>query len=65
MHSASPSQAVSVADRLVLLPAVDVAGGQAVQLVQGRAGSENVSVTPEPRPSAGRTREPNGFTWSI
>jgi phosphoribosyl isomerase A len=26
--------------RLVLLPAVDVAGGQAVQLVQGRAGSE-------------------------
>ena len=27
-------------DSLVLLPAVDVAGGQAVQLVQGRAGSE-------------------------
>ena len=27
-------------DRLVLLPAVDVAGGQAVRLVQGAAGSE-------------------------
>jgi phosphoribosylanthranilate isomerase len=27
-------------DRLVLLPAVDVAGGQAVRLVQGEAGSE-------------------------
>lgn len=27
-------------DRLVLLPAVDIAGGQAVQLVQGVAGSE-------------------------
>ena len=26
--------------RLLLLPAVDVAGGQAVQLVQGGAGSE-------------------------
>jgi 1-(5-phosphoribosyl)-5-[(5-phosphoribosylamino)methylideneamino] imidazole-4-carboxamide isomerase/N-(5'phosphoribosyl)anthranilate isomerase len=29
-----------VSDRLQLLPAVDVAGGQAVQLVQGVAGSE-------------------------
>jgi phosphoribosylanthranilate isomerase len=29
-----------VSDHLVLLPAVDVAGGQAVQLVQGVAGSE-------------------------
>jgi phosphoribosylanthranilate isomerase len=29
-----------VADRLELLPAVDVAGGQAVRLVQGEAGSE-------------------------
>ena len=27
-------------DRLILLPAVDVAGGQAVRLVQGEAGSE-------------------------
>ncbi|MCW2810625.1 MAG: hisA trpF [Friedmanniella sp.] len=34
MHSTETS------DRLVLLPAVDVAGGQAVQLVQGRAGTE-------------------------
>jgi 1-(5-phosphoribosyl)-5-[(5-phosphoribosylamino)methylideneamino] imidazole-4-carboxamide isomerase/N-(5'phosphoribosyl)anthranilate isomerase len=40
VHSASPSQATARADRLVLLPAVDIAGGQAVQLVQGRAGSE-------------------------
>jgi 1-(5-phosphoribosyl)-5-[(5-phosphoribosylamino)methylideneamino] imidazole-4-carboxamide isomerase/N-(5'phosphoribosyl)anthranilate isomerase len=31
---------------LVLLPAVDVAGGQAVQLVQGRAGSEKVFGDP-------------------
>jgi phosphoribosylanthranilate isomerase len=40
VQSASPFPAVPVADRLVLLPAVDIAGGQAVQLVQGRAGSE-------------------------
>ena len=33
-------------DRLVLLPAVDVAGGQAVQLVQGVAGSEKVFGDP-------------------
>jgi phosphoribosyl isomerase A len=32
--------------RLVLLPAVDVAGGQAVQLVQGIAGSEKVFGDP-------------------
>ncbi len=32
--------------RLELLPAVDVAGGQAVQLVQGRAGSEKVFGDP-------------------
>src|SRR4051795_11644341 len=29
-----------MSQRLVLLPAVDIAGGQAVQLVQGVAGSE-------------------------
>ena len=29
-----------MADHLELLPAVDIAGGQAVQLVQGVAGSE-------------------------
>ena len=33
-------------DHLVLLPAVDVAGGQAVQLVQGIAGSEKVFGDP-------------------
>jgi 1-(5-phosphoribosyl)-5-[(5-phosphoribosylamino)methylideneamino] imidazole-4-carboxamide isomerase/N-(5'phosphoribosyl)anthranilate isomerase len=32
--------AVGAADRLILLPAVDVAAGQAVRLVQGEAGSE-------------------------
>ncbi|MGI3780185.1 MAG: bifunctional 1-(5-phosphoribosyl)-5-((5-phosphoribosylamino)methylideneamino)imidazole-4-carboxamide isomerase/phosphoribosylanthranilate isomerase PriA [Janthinobacterium lividum] len=36
----------SPAGRLVLLPAVDVAGGQAVQLVQGVAGSEKVFGDP-------------------
>jgi 1-(5-phosphoribosyl)-5-[(5-phosphoribosylamino)methylideneamino] imidazole-4-carboxamide isomerase/N-(5'phosphoribosyl)anthranilate isomerase len=40
VNSAGPSAAAARADRLVLLPAVDIAGGQAVQLVQGRAGSE-------------------------
>ena len=34
------------ADRLVLLPAVDVAGGQAVRLVQGEAGSETAYGDP-------------------
>jgi phosphoribosylanthranilate isomerase len=33
-------------DRLVLLPAVDVADGQAVRLVQGRAGSETTYGDP-------------------
>jgi phosphoribosyl isomerase A len=33
-------------DRLVLLPAVDVAGGQAVRLVQGAAGSETTYGSP-------------------
>lgn len=32
--------------RLVLLPAVDVAGGQAVRLVQGEAGSETAYGSP-------------------
>lgn len=35
-----PPDGVSTDDPLVLLPAVDVAGGQAVRLVQGEAGSE-------------------------
>jgi phosphoribosyl isomerase A len=33
-------------DRLVLLPAVDVAGGRAVRLVQGEAGSETTYGSP-------------------
>ena len=33
-------------DHLVLLPAVDVAGGQAVRLVQGAAGSETAYGEP-------------------
>lgn len=45
---------------LVLLPAVDVAAGQAVQLVQGRAGSERVFG--EPREAARRWAEA-GATW--
>jgi 1-(5-phosphoribosyl)-5-[(5-phosphoribosylamino)methylideneamino] imidazole-4-carboxamide isomerase/N-(5'phosphoribosyl)anthranilate isomerase len=37
---------VSTAERLILLPAVDVAAGQAVRLVQGRAGSETEYGSP-------------------
>ncbi|MBO0810491.1 MAG: bifunctional 1-(5-phosphoribosyl)-5-((5-phosphoribosylamino)methylideneamino)imidazole-4-carboxamide isomerase/phosphoribosylanthranilate isomerase PriA [Microlunatus sp.] len=36
----------NLTSRLELLPAVDVAGGQAVQLVQGKAGSEKVFGDP-------------------
>jgi phosphoribosylanthranilate isomerase len=36
----TPSQARPQGSRLELLPAVDIAGGQALQLVQGVAGSE-------------------------
>ena len=36
----TPPDSVGSEDQLVLLPAVDVAGGQAVRLVQGEAGSE-------------------------
>ena len=60
MQSASPFQAVSVADRLVLLPAVDIAGGQAVQLVQGRAGSEQRFG--DPRTAAQRWQDA-GAEW--
>ncbi|ROS77236.1 1-(5-phosphoribosyl)-5-[(5-phosphoribosylamino)methylideneamino] imidazole-4-carboxamide isomerase [Cellulomonas sp. PhB143] len=35
-----PNERLTMTDRLVLLPAVDVADGQAVRLVQGEAGSE-------------------------
>ena len=41
-----PALEQPVPDHLVLLPAVDVAGGQAVQLVQGVAGSEKVFGDP-------------------
>ena len=47
-------------DRLQLLPAVDVAGGQAVQLVQGVAGSERVFG--DPRAAAQRWRDA-GAEW--
>jgi phosphoribosylanthranilate isomerase len=47
-------------DRLVLLPAVDVAGGQAVQLVQGRAGSEQLFG--DPRAAAERWQDA-GAEW--
>ena len=50
--------------RLVLLPAVDVADGQAVQLVQGRPDRRSTSVTPGRPPSAGRTPARSGSTWS-
>src|SRR5918993_1483314 len=46
--------------RLVLLPAVDVAGGQAVQLVQGRAGSERQFG--DPRAAAERWQD-GGAEW--
>jgi phosphoribosylformimino-5-aminoimidazole carboxamide ribonucleotide (ProFAR) isomerase len=36
----APGQRAPARDRLTLLPAVDVAGGQAVRLVQGAAGTE-------------------------
>lgn len=47
-------------DSLILLPAVDVQGGQAVQLVQGIAGSEKVFG--EPLVAALRWQEA-GATW--
>ena len=47
-------------DRLQLLPAVDVAGGQAVQLVQGVAGSEKVFG--DPRVAARRWQDA-GAEW--
>jgi 1-(5-phosphoribosyl)-5-[(5-phosphoribosylamino)methylideneamino] imidazole-4-carboxamide isomerase/N-(5'phosphoribosyl)anthranilate isomerase len=53
VHSAPPN-------RLVLLPAVDVAGGQAVQLVQGEAGSEKQFG--DPRAAAERWQDA-GAEW--
>lgn len=60
MHSASSSRAAPRADRLVLLPALDIAGGQAVQLVQGRAGSEKRFG--DPRAAAQRWQDA-GAEW--
>jgi 1-(5-phosphoribosyl)-5-[(5-phosphoribosylamino)methylideneamino] imidazole-4-carboxamide isomerase/N-(5'phosphoribosyl)anthranilate isomerase len=60
VHSASPSHPARDADRLVLLPAVDIAGGQAVQLVQGRAGSEKRFG--DPRAAAQRWQD-GGAEW--
>jgi phosphoribosylanthranilate isomerase len=60
VHSASPLPAAARADRLVLLPAVDLAGGQAVQLVQGRAGSEKQFG--DPRAAAERWQDA-GAEW--
>jgi len=60
VQSASSSQAASRADRLVLLPAVDIAGGQAVQLVQGRVGSEQRFG--DPRAAAQRWQN-SGAEW--
>jgi phosphoribosyl isomerase A len=60
VHSASPSRAASRADHLVLLPAVDIAGGQAVQLVQGREGSERRFG--DPRAAAERWQDA-GAEW--
>jgi phosphoribosyl isomerase A len=60
VNSAGPSAAAARADRLVLLPAVDIAGGQAVQLVQGRAGSEKRFG--DPRAAAQRWQDA-GAEW--
>jgi phosphoribosyl isomerase A len=60
VHSASRLPASGRADRLVLLPAVDLAGGQAVQLVQGRAGSEKQFG--DPRAAAKRWQDA-GAEW--
>jgi phosphoribosylanthranilate isomerase len=51
---------IADASRLVLLPAVDVADGQAVQLVQGRAGSERRFG--DPRAAAERWQDA-GAEW--
>lgn len=51
---------ISPPEPLVLLPAVDVAGGQAVQLVQGRLGSEKVFG--DPRAAAERWQDA-GAEW--
>jgi 1-(5-phosphoribosyl)-5-[(5-phosphoribosylamino)methylideneamino] imidazole-4-carboxamide isomerase/N-(5'phosphoribosyl)anthranilate isomerase len=60
VQSASPPHAAPGADRLVLLPAVDIAGGQAVQLIQGEAGSEKWFG--DPRAAAQRWQDA-GAEW--
>ena len=50
---------------LILLPAVDVADGQAVRLVQGEAGSETSYGDPlDGRAGLAARRAPSGCTWS-
>jgi phosphoribosyl isomerase A len=50
----------SSATRLALLPAVDIAGGRAVRLVQGDAGSKRESGAPL---DAARAWQDNGAEW--
>ena len=47
-----------------LLPAVDVADGQAVRLVQGLTGTETDYGAPLDAAAPGKPAAPNGFTWS-
>ena len=49
---------------LTLLPAVDVAGGQAVRLVQGEAGTETGYGDPLEAALRGRATAPSGSTSS-
>jgi len=49
-----------MSDRLILLPAVDVADGQAVRLVQGEAGSETSSGDPR---AAALDGQSGGAEW--
>ncbi|OMH31561.1 bifunctional 1-(5-phosphoribosyl)-5-((5-phosphoribosylamino)methylideneamino)imidazole-4-carboxamide isomerase/phosphoribosylanthranilate isomerase PriA [Tersicoccus sp. Bi-70] len=57
---ADPTGDGAPADRLVLLPAVDVADGQAVRLVQGEAGSETAYGDPV---DAARQWQDAGAEW--
>jgi hypothetical protein len=59
-----PREDSHMSDHLELLPAVDIAGGQAVQLVQGVAGRRSGSATRSRPRCAGRRRAPSGSTSS-
>ncbi len=56
----APSMVVAMTRILTLLPAVDVAGGQAVRLVQGREGTESVYGSPL---DAALTWQEQGAEW--